>query len=113
MRRWGGALLVAVLAVALMVSGCAKKPRDVSFDFALEQTDKGIKITAQVTGLRIPQEGHIHVQLDDGPVAMPYESVYTIPATAYSAGKHKVTVQLTDVSHNPIGESKTKEIEIK
>jgi hypothetical protein len=112
MRRLGGALLVAMLAVALLVGGCARKQRTVSFDFTLEQTAQGLKVAAQVTGLKIPQEGHMHVRLDDGPEAMPYEATYTIPKAAVSPGKHKVTVQITDVQHNPLGSPLTKEIDV-
>lgn len=110
MRRVGAGLL-AVLLVALVLSGCRAQRTVPAFDFTLEQKGESLVVRVETGTFKIGKDGHIHIRMDDGPEAMAYGATYTIPKV--QPGKHTITLGLSDPQHNPIGENKTKEIEIK
>ncbi|HYG59404.1 MAG TPA: hypothetical protein VD902_15185 [Symbiobacteriaceae bacterium] len=104
--------MVFVLLVTLLAAGCRAASKPVpTLDFTLEQEGEGLVVRVQVTGMQVPEQGHVHVYLDDGPEAMAYTTTYRIPKVA--PGAHKVRVELSDMQHRPLGVSLTKEITIK
>ncbi len=113
MRRWMGGVLVLVLLLAL-ATGCSKQsaPKTgVALEVTLAQKGEGIAISVQTTGFQVPKDGHIHISVDGGPQVMAYSNTYTIPKVA--PGVHKVEVGLSDMQHNDLGVTQTKEIEVK
>ncbi|HLN62801.1 MAG TPA: hypothetical protein VK464_14745 [Symbiobacteriaceae bacterium] len=112
MRRWVGGVLALVVLLA-MVAGCGKtEPKTgVTLDATVVQKGEGISISVKTTGFQVPKDGHIHISVDGGPQAMAYSNTYTIPKVA--PGVHKVEVGLSDMQHNDLGVSQTKEIEVK
>lgn len=60
---------------------------------------------------KVPQDGHVHIRLDDGPETMIYSRTYTIPKVA--PGRHIISIELSDPQHNYFGVRKQKEIAIK
>jgi len=104
-------LLTVLLAVALLVAGCRSTKPKPTMDFSLEQQGESLVVRVKVAGMQIPTDGHVHIRVDDGPEAMAYTSTYTIPKI--TKGKHRVSVELSDMQHEYLGVKQEKEIEIK
>jgi hypothetical protein len=111
MKRGVGVLLALALAATLLVAGCGQSKPQPAVDFTTEQNGEALLVRAQTTGFNVPKDGHLHIQLDDGPVTMAYQTTYTFPKVA--PGKHKVTVGLSDLQHNALGIAQSKDVEIK
>jgi len=112
MRRAGLALLLAVSVLLALLAGCSRTERPKpEFDFTVAQKGEGLSVQVETGSFRVPQDGHVHIKLDDGPEAMIYSRTYTIPKV--TPGVHKVSIQLSDPQHNYFGESKEKTVEIK
>lgn len=109
-KRLVGLILAASLAV-LLLAGCRAERPAPEFDFSLAQSGESLIVTVQTGSFKVPENGHVHVRLDDGPETMIYKTTYTVPKVA--PGRHKVTVELSDPQHNYFGVRKEKEIEIK
>lgn len=107
MKKW--LVLVLSLLLVLAVTACSKpKP---TLKVTVAQQGTSMVITADTGAWKLGKDGHMHVQLNDGPVAMPSGNTYTIPNRA--PGKYKVYVELADPDHNPIGVDSTVEFEMK
>lgn len=107
-------LVAVVLAAALallLLAGCRAERQAPEFDFSLAQSGGALVVTVQTGSFKVPENGHVHVRIDDGPETMIYKTTYTVPNVA--PGRHKVTVELSDPQHNYFGVRKEKEIEIK
>lgn len=112
MRRVGAGLLAVVLLLVLVVlGGCRAERSKPEFDFTVEPKGEGLAVVVETGSFRVPQDGHVHIKLDDGPETMIFSKTYTIPKVA--PGKHTVSIELSDPQHNYFGVRKTKEIEIK
>lgn len=111
MLKRSGVLLGVLLAGALLLGGCKAERPAPTVDFTAEQQGQSLVITVQTTNFRIPGDGHWHVRLNDGPEAMAYSKVYTIPNVA--PGTYKVYVELSDLKHQDLGVSATREIVVK
>ena len=111
MRRAVGLLLTLVL-VATVLGGCRAggRPKP-ALDFTLEQQGESLVVQVSIEGLKVPEQGHVHLFLDDGPETMAYSTTYQFPKVA--PGLHKVRVELSDLAHRNLGVSLTKEIEMK
>lgn len=110
MKR-GVGLLLAVAVTAMLVAGCGQSKPKATVDFTAEQNGEALVVQAQTIGFNVPKDGHLHIQLDDGPVTMAYQLTYTFPKVA--PGKHKVTLGLSDLAHNDLGITQTKEVDMK
>src|SRR4051794_14886185 len=101
-------VLAMVLLAALVLTGCGSgtKTRP-TVDFSLEQSGESLIIRVETTNFKVPTDGHAHIRLDNGSEAMAYGQTYTIPKV--EKGKHTVSVQLSDVSHNYLGVKQVKE----
>lgn len=104
-------MLGAVLWVALLTGACIASEPDPTMDFTVEQTGEGITIRVETTNFSVPEDGHIHIWIDDGPETMAFQYTYTIPKL--EPGVHKVTVDLSDTRHVNLGLKKTKEVEVR
>ncbi|HEY8347092.1 MAG TPA: hypothetical protein VIL07_07430, partial [Symbiobacteriaceae bacterium] len=109
LRRRG--VLGAVLCVALLIGACGKSRPEPTMDFTVEQTGEGITIRVETTNFSVPEDGHIHIWIDDGPETMAFQYTYTVPKLP--PGVHRVTVDLSDHRHVNLGLKKTKEIEVR
>jgi len=103
-------MLVAVMALLLLAGYRAERPGR-GFGFAPAQSGGARVRTVQTGSFKVPDNGHVHIRIDDGPETMIYKTTYTVPKVA--PGRHKVTVELSDPQHNYFGVRKEKEIEIK
>jgi len=99
------------LCAALLLGGCGDERPEPTMDFQVEQSGRGITIEVFTTNFQVPQDGHIHIWIDDGPETMAFQNTYTIPEL--SPGVHRVTVDLSDIRHNNLGLRKTKEVEVR
>jgi hypothetical protein len=106
-RVW---MLVLAMAIGLVAVGCSSSVKP-TLAVRLEQSDKNLVIQLDTTGFVIGKDGHVHLKLDDGPIAMPVKPTYTIPNV--KPGKHTVWVELSDKNHNPIGVQQSADIEFK
>lgn len=111
MRRRLSLFLEVLLLTALMVAGCGREKPRPTMDFTLEQTGEGLTIRVQTTNFKVPQDGHVHIWIDDGPETMAFQDTYTIPKLA--PGLHRVTVDISDTRHINLGLKKTKEVEVR
>ncbi|HYF96221.1 MAG TPA: hypothetical protein VD969_28770 [Symbiobacteriaceae bacterium] len=98
-------------AVLLLLAGCRAARPQPEFDFTVEQKGAGLTVRVETGTFRVPQDGHVHIRLDDGPETMIYSKSYTIPKVAL--GTHRITIQLSDPRHNYFGVSKEKTVDIK
>jgi hypothetical protein len=107
MRQVRALMLVLAVATGLVV-GCSSTVKP-TLAVHLVQRDKDLVIQMDTTGFVIGKDGHVHLKLDDGPIAMPTKPTYTIPGV--KPGKHTVWVELSDKNHNPIGVQQTADID--
>lgn len=105
------AVFLAASLALLLLAGCRAERPAPAFDFTLEQSGEALVVKVETGTFKVPEDGHVHIRLDDGPETMIYKTTYTVPKVA--AGRHKVTVELSDPQHNYFGVRKEKEIEIK
>lgn len=110
LKRYGW-ITVLLVAGALLLGGCKADRPEPTVDFTAEQQGQSLVITVETTNFRIPGDGHWHIRLNDGPEVMAYSKVYTIPNVA--PGTYQVFVELSDLKHQNLGVSKTKEIVVK
>lgn len=101
----------AMLCTVLTAVGCAGEPPEPAMDFSVEQEGKGITIRVTTENFQVPQDGHIHIWIDDGPETMAFQNTYTIPELP--PGVHRVTVDLSDIRHNNLGLKQSKEVEVR
>ena len=111
MRRRSGLMLILLVAGALLLGGCKADRPAPTVDFTAEQQGQSLVITVESTNFRIPGDGHWHIRLNDGPETMAYSKVYTIPNM--TPGTYQIYVELSDLKHNDLGISKSKEIVVK
>lgn len=100
-----------ILSAALLLGGCGAERPQPSMDFTVVQTGKGITIQVFTTNFQVPQDGHIHIWINDGPETMAFQNTYTIPELP--PGVHRVTVDLSDLKHNNLGLKQSKEVEVR
>ena len=105
------AVMLVVALALLLLTGCRAERPSPEFDFSLAQSGEALIVTVQTGNFKVPDDGHVHIRIDDGPETMIYKTIYTVPKVA--PGRHKVTVELSDPQHNYFGVRKEKEIEIK
>jgi hypothetical protein len=103
-------LMLVLAAIGLVAVGCSSTVKP-TLAVQLVQKDKDLAIQMDTTGFVIGKDGHVHLKLDDGPIAMPTKPTYTIPGV--KPGKHTIWVELSDKNHNPIGVQQTAEIDFK
>lgn len=109
MKKWS--LLLLSLLVLLAVSACSKKGPP-TLKVTVQQQGTSMVILADTAGtFKLGVDGHMHVQINDGAVAMPTGNRYTIPN--WPPGKYKIFVELADKDHNPLGVTDTVEFEMK
>lgn len=105
-------LVLSLAVVAVLAAGCGRPERPKpTLDFTLEQQGESLVVQVSVKGLAVPEQGHVHLFLDDGPETMAYSTTYQFPKVA--PGLRKVRVELSDLQHRNLGVSVTKEIEVK
>lgn len=97
------------LLMALAMVGCgAPKP---SLQVTVEQSGQDLVVQVITTGFIVGKDGHIHLRLDDGPEAMPSKPTYTLRNV--SPGQHRISLELSDPSHRPIGVSETVTVDMR
>ncbi|MDF2629422.1 MAG: hypothetical protein K0R39_3253 [Symbiobacteriaceae bacterium] len=105
------AMVLAAILLLVALTGCRAERPAPEFDFTLEQSGDALVVNVQTGTFKVPENGHVHIRIDDGPEAMLYKTTYTVPKM--DPGRHKVVVELSDPQHNYFGVRKEKEIEIK
>lgn len=108
MKRTYMILLSLLLLVAL--SACGKKAPP-TLKVTVEQQDRSMVITAETGSFKLGVDGHMHVQINDGPIAMPNGNRYTL--SNREPGHYKIYVELADKNHDPVGVSETVEFDMK
>lgn len=108
MKRTYMLLLSLLLLVAL--SACGKKEPP-TLKVLVEQQDRNMVITAETGSFKLGVDGHMHVQINDGPMAMPNGNKYTLGNR--EPGTYKIYVELADKDHNPLGVSETVQFTMK
>lgn len=108
MKRVYSLMLSLLLLVAL--SACGKKELP-TLKVIVEQQERNLVITAETGDFKLGVDGHMHVQINDGPVAMPNGNRYTLGNR--EPGRYKIYVELADKDHELLGVSETVEFEMK
>jgi predicted small lipoprotein YifL len=109
MKKW--LVLLLSLLVLLAVSACSKKGPP-TLKVTVQQQGTSMVILADTgSSFKLGVDGHMHVQINDGPVTMPAGNRYTLPN--WAPGTYKVYVELADKGHNPLGISDTVEFAMK
>lgn len=111
LKRRAAVMLLLLLAAVSLLAGCGANTPEPQLNVTLEQVGQDLLIKMDTGAFKIPEHGHLHVRLDDGPEAMPYSNTYKIAGV--TPGKHAVAVELSDVGHKPLGVKVIKEIEIR